>query len=233
MNPRDDEVRRVHLEHEAGVRADRGARSRRGWCGSSCRPRAAGRRWTASRSGRRKPSPISTSSPAADHDLPAGGERGRGQHQRGGAVVDHVHGLGGGHRGGAARRARPGRAGPAGRWPRSSSTSVVPGRRRDAPRRAAADSGARPRLVCSTTPVALSTGRRRPPWPAARRGRRRRRPAGRPRRRRTRCCTPLDGGLDQAAAEPRPPAAASRGSASSASVRGTRRRGSALIAHAA
>ena len=61
--PGDDEVRRMHLEDEGGLRPDRLAVVAQRGSGWSCRPRAAGRRWTVSRSGMRKPSPISTSSP--------------------------------------------------------------------------------------------------------------------------------------------------------------------------
>ena len=51
------------LRMHAGVGADRRSRSRPRWSGSSCPPRAAGRRHYAMRSGSRKPSPISTISP--------------------------------------------------------------------------------------------------------------------------------------------------------------------------
>ena len=129
-------------------------------------------------------------------------ERGGDQRQRGGAVVDHVRGLGGGHGGEQRVERAPAAPRRARRWPRSSSTSAVAGGGASAST-AAADSGARPRLVCSSTPVALSTGRRRGRrWRAARRARRRRRPRGRSRRRRTRSCAARDRVLDQRAAQP-------------------------------
>ena len=145
----DHEVGRVHLEHEAGLRADRG-----GVVGQACRLVVPTSRSRApvdtSRSGQPEAVADLDQLAPADHDLPAGGQRGRGQHQRGGAVVDHVHRLGGRHRGGQRRRARRARAGPA---PAGGQVQLDVGgaRRRRAPRpRAAADSGARPRLVCST-----------------------------------------------------------------------------------
>ena len=91
---------------------------------------------------------------------------------------------------------------------------------------AAADSGARPRLVCSTTPVALSTGRIEPGCAGSGGdrglGRRLRRELSAPHSLERRDDRSLDRGGGRGAAT----APASCGSASTASVRGTRRRGS-------
>ena len=158
--PRDDEVRRVHLEHEAGLAARSRPRSRPA-CVRLVVPTSRSRAPVdVSRSGSRKPSPISTSSPRLTTISRPGGQRGRGEHERRGAVVDHVHRLGGGHGGGQRlQRAAAAPGPPAGGEVELDVGGAGGGH--GSPRRPRAESGARPRLVCSTTPVAFSTGRRR------------------------------------------------------------------------
>ena len=92
---------------------------------------------------------------AADHHLATGGERRRGEDQGCGPVV-RTDSAAGAAAAKAARVPRPRRA----RRPvaRSNSTSVYPAAPSSAST-AADESPARPRLVCSTTPVALITGR--------------------------------------------------------------------------
>ena len=175
VKPRDHEVRRVHLEHEAGLPGRRRRRSRPAWCGWWCPPRAAARRWTASRSGSRKPSPISTSSPRLTTISRPAASAVAASTQRGGAVVDHVHGAGVRHGRGQRGERAAARGGPAARWPGRAPRRCAR-RRPPAPSTAAGDSGARPRLVCSTTPVALSTGRSAGRGVGQRGQRRRRRP---------------------------------------------------------
>src|ERR1700754_1950830 len=112
---------------------------------------------------------------------------------------------------------------------RSSSTSQVPAARSRAAR-AAAESGARPRLVCSSTPVAFSTGRR----PVAVVGNESSTAlttascstGSSPRR--ARSCAAVTADLTRARPS-RSAAAAIRGSARTASVRGTPRRGSTVV----
>ena len=160
--PLDAEVRRVHLERERRVRAGRG--------------RVVGDRRPVGRADLAQPRPgrleqVGQPEPvadldhlaAADQDLAPGGQRGRGQHQGGGVVVDHVHALGGRTAAARARQrpAAPAPAGPAGQV----ELHVGVARRGDQGVGGRADSGARPRLVCSTTPVALSTGSG---WPRSR-----------------------------------------------------------------
>ena len=86
-------------------------------------------------------------------DVPAAGQRGQGQQDGGGAVVDDEGGLGAAGPGQQARRRGP-TGTPARRWS---------GRARGwcSRRLPAWATGARPRLVCRSTPVALTTGRRR------------------------------------------------------------------------
>ena len=116
------------------------------------------------------PREISTSRPAA-----SGVER---QHQRAGGVVDDQRVLGAGQPRGAARGSD--RCGCPGCRCRDRARGCC-SRRRSAvtARMAAWASGARPRLVCRTTPVALSTGRRPGPAPL-RRGARGSPPPSRP-----------------------------------------------------
>ena len=108
----DAEVRRVHFQHEPGARA--------------AGPCVVGQRGAVGRADLADPGPgglhqLGQPEPVADldhlapadHDLPAGRQRGRRQHQRGRVVVHHVHGFRGGHRGGqrgqrAAAPAAPG-----------------------------------------------------------------------------------------------------------------------------
>src|ERR1700756_4136082 len=112
----------------------------------------------ASSSGMRKPSPISTSSPRLSTiSLP--GARARAVNSSAAALLltTCTPPAAGTARASAASAPRPRRA----RRPvaRSNSTSVAPPAATTASR-AARDSGARPRLVCTTTPVAFRTGRR-------------------------------------------------------------------------
>ena len=82
-----------------------------------------------------------------------------GEQQRGGVVVDDVDAARGRAPPGPARPARRGRGGPGDRSPGRTRRRWP--RWRSPPRPdAACDSGARPRFVCTTTPVALMTGRR-------------------------------------------------------------------------
>ena len=129
-------VRRMHLEHEAGVGPDRVGVVAQSACGWSCRPRGAARPSTRAARGCRKPSPISTSSPRLTTISLPGRQRHGGQQQRGGVVVDHVHGLARRARPRPARPARRGRAGPGARWP--GRTRRRWRRRRPPPRRPAA-----------------------------------------------------------------------------------------------
>ena len=64
------------------------ARSRRAGCGSSCRPRAGGRRDCCEHLGDAEAVADLDQLPARDHDLAAGGQGGQRQQHRGGAVVD-------------------------------------------------------------------------------------------------------------------------------------------------
>ena len=112
-------------------------------------------------SGTRKPPPISTSSPR--EMITSRPVRQRRQHQqgRGGIVVDDHRGLGAGQRGDqrlGVHGARSARA----RGEVVLRDSCSRRRCRQIRARAAGDSGARPRLVCMTTPVALITGRSEP-----------------------------------------------------------------------
>ena len=109
-------------------------------------------------SGSRKPSPISISSPRLTTHFPAGSQGdGRGQ-QRGGVVVDDVYAARGGTARASAARAHPGRGGPVDRFQVELDVGRAAGGDHRVQR--GSDSGARPRLVCTTTPVALMTGRR-------------------------------------------------------------------------
>ena len=154
----DPEVARVHLEHAAGVRADRVgvvAQVRAVGGADLAQPRAGG--------GDQVGQPEAVADldhlAAADDDLAAGGQRGRGEHEGGGAVVDDEDLLGVGHGGAQRGEGAAAAAGPAAG--RQVELHVdVPGGRDAAPRRPRPTAAARPRLVCSTTPVALSTGRR-------------------------------------------------------------------------
>ena len=107
----------------------------------------------------RKPSPISISSPRLIGTSRPLGERREHQHHRGRVVVDghavlgaRQLGAGSGRGGCGATRARRRR----GRTRGSSSRSQRARRARSQP----AGSGARPRFVCTMTPVAFSAGRR-------------------------------------------------------------------------
>ena len=160
----------------------------------------------------RKPSPISTISPRAMTISRPCGQRGRDEDQGGGAVVDHVAPPRRRGRRRAGRRSRRARAGRGRPVARSSSTSVVPAARSRRPTRGGATAGARPRLVCSSTPVALSTGRRL----AAVSGQRVEdgvddAPRARAPRAGRGACAAADGLLDQRAAQPAPAAARAGG----------------------
>ena len=111
-----------------------------------------------SRSGIRKPSPISTSSPRASTiSRPAASAVAASTSAAAPLLTTCTASASGTAAASAAERAAPAPA-RAGRWPGRARRRWC--RRRRAPRPAAAtDSGARPRLVCSSTPVALSTGR--------------------------------------------------------------------------
>ena len=214
----------------AGVRADGVGVVGQPRCGWWCPTSRSRTPVEAIRSASRNPSPISTISPRLTTHLAAGGERRRGQHQGGGAVVDRPALLGAGHRApqrrdgaAAARRPPPGR--------QVELDVDVPGGRDRAPRRAAADSGARPRLVCSTTPVALITGVQG----GGRAGSAATRRVGDRGRGDARTAAPVPGAPVTALPDRCRHRAAgrgltSRGSASTTSVRGTDRRGSGVIA---
>ena len=121
----DAEVARVHLEDAAGVGADRGRVVGEGGAvrrADLTQPRAGARDQVG------QPEPVADLDhlAAADDDLATGGQRGRGEHQRGRAVVDDERGLGLGHRREERGAWCPGPGPSAGRWPRSSSTSTVP-----------------------------------------------------------------------------------------------------------
>ena len=120
----DPVVRRMHLEHEAGLAGRSRPRSRPRSSGWSCRPRGSGARAT-QQVGQPEAVPDLDQLAPADHDLPPGGQRGRGEHERGRVVVHHVHGLGVGH--GPGQRVEHRRA-PRPRVPeaRSNSRSVEP-----------------------------------------------------------------------------------------------------------
>ena len=114
-------------------------------------------------SGTRKPPPISTSSPRDTTTVAAARERAEREQHRRRVVVDDDPGLG-------AARTREQRAGVvvprpalAGRPDRYSRFEYAPPTRAAVGRVASAPSGARPRLVCSSTPVAFTTGRSRAP----------------------------------------------------------------------
>ena len=147
--PRTSEVGRVHLEHERGVRPDRRQRSRRRCVRlvvPTSRSRAPVRRH---RSGRRKPSPISTSSPRLiTISRPCASAVTR-QQQRRGAVVDHVHVAGVGN---APRAARPARRVPRARRVPGGQVELdvdVAGGGRDGRHARPATAAPGPRLVCS------------------------------------------------------------------------------------
>ena len=105
-------VRRMHLEDEAGVGADRVGvvAQMRAVGGADLADAGAGGRHQLG-----QPEAVADLDQfsAADDHLPAGGERHRRQQQRGGVVVDDVHGLGGGDRGGQCGQRAPAAAGPA------------------------------------------------------------------------------------------------------------------------
>ena len=158
VNPATREVARVHLEHAAGVGPDRVGVVARA-CVRLVVPTSRRRAPVeAMRSGRRKPSPISTSSPAAHDDLAPAASAVVASTRAAAPLLTTSASSAAGHgrQQGVAACPAPRRA----RAPvaRSNSTSTCRPRRPIAST-AAADSGARPRLVCSTTPVALSTGR--------------------------------------------------------------------------
>ncbi len=156
--PADDEVRRVHLEHRAGVRAEGAAVVGEG---------DAVRRPDLAEPGAGGGEEIGDAEAVADLDQLAAGqdqlaalpERGGDEGEGGRAVVDHDRRLGGRHGGEQRRDRRRPRGGPGGRWPDPARRPWCRWPRRP-PRRRAGDSGARPRLVCTSTPVALRTGRR-------------------------------------------------------------------------
>ena len=107
-------------------------------------------------SGTRNPPPISTSSPRDTIDLAAARQRAEREQHRGGVVVDDDPGLG------AARRAskRPACSWREPRVPLHAGTrgSSSPGTTSAAAASASSiRAGARPRLVCTITPVALTT----------------------------------------------------------------------------
>jgi hypothetical protein len=179
----------------------------------------------AMRSGSRKPSPISTISPAADDDLAAGGQAVVREHERRAPLLTTSTSSAVRHRL-AQRGERPAAAaGPAAVGDVVLDVDVAGGACDGVD--AAGDSGARPRLVCRTTPVALSTGRSVVAPRAARHGRvdhalRARAPG----RARPGACTTA--ALTRSRRDGRPPST-SRGSASATSVRGTLRRGSSRL----
>ena len=116
-------------------------------------------------SGTRKPPPISTSSPRDTTTSRPRAERGERQQHRRGVVVHDQPRLG-------AARAREQRACVSVARPAPAGRQIelqVRVRAADGVRRrpsASAPTGARPRLVCSSTPVAFTTGRSRAPcWP--------------------------------------------------------------------
>ena len=152
--PVDPVVARVDLEHRAPRRRRAGrsrVRSRRGGCGSSCRRRRAAHRTGRSPRGRGTTPPISTLSPRLTGTSAPGGERGEHEQHGGGVVVDHHR------RFGPAQPWRTADPTAACRDPRSPVAQVELDGLRRRPAGSTA-SGARPRLVCSSTPVAFTTG---------------------------------------------------------------------------
>ena len=95
---------------------------------------------------------------AADHDLLAGSQGHGGQQQGGGVVVDDVHAARGGYRAGQCGQRTSTAAGAA--TGLQVELDVCGAAAVTTASTAACDSGARPRFVCTTTPVALMTGRR-------------------------------------------------------------------------
>ena len=181
-----------------------------------------------SRSGMRNPSPISTSSPRAMIiSRPAASAMATSAIAAAPLFSRCAAPAAGTAASSASTAGRP--RGPRAPVPRSSSTSHVPAATSRASR-AATESGARPRLVCSSTPVALSTVRSAVAVGGS---------AWRTASTTAPCsigrspCRARSWAAPTAAFTIPPPsrrvAAAIRGSASTASVRGTRRRGSTAV----
>ena len=133
---------------------------RRASPGWSCRPRAAGRRCDSSSSGMRKPSPISTSSPRASTSSRPGPSAVATSASAAAQLLTTSAASAAGHGGEQRGDRRLARAARAGRWPGRARRRWCRRRRRTAST-AAGDSGARPRLVCTSDAGGVEHRRRR------------------------------------------------------------------------